>query len=125
MKVARVVFPAVVLLVTPAGPISAKEHVGVLAEKQFGPFADAWAEVSPTSAIVYWETGNDAGRIEIAGQGHVEYGPTAGYGRKTETFSLPPVCEEVPDKVRVFLKPSWSQFHRLVGLEAGRACHSR
>jgi hypothetical protein len=55
----------------------------------------------------------------------VEYGPTRRYGRKTDTFSLPPACTEVPTKVRVFRKPSWSQLHRLTALPEGKACHFR
>jgi hypothetical protein len=125
MKLARIVFPAAVLLAMPTVEATAQVIAEAPVEKPFEPFAETWTHLSPTSAIVYWQTGNDARRVETAGRGYVEYGPTADYGRKTATFSLPPVCEEVPEKVRVFPKPSWSQFHRLTGLEAGKACHYR
>jgi hypothetical protein len=108
-----------------AVPTLAERIAEAPAEKPLEAFAEAWTHVSPTSAIVYWQTSSDARRVEGAGRGYVEYGPTADYGRKTETFDLPPACELVPEKVRVFRKPSWSQFHRLRGLEAGRASYYR
>ncbi|MHC4176246.1 MAG: hypothetical protein ACYSWU_01995 [Planctomycetota bacterium] len=125
MKLRRNIFSPVILLMTTVVPALAQSVGEASAQRPLEPFADAWTHVSPTSVIVYWQTGDDARRVESAGRGYVEYGPTAEYGRKTETFDLPPVCEAVPEKVRVFRKPSWSQFHRLLGLEAGRACHYR
>lgn len=89
------------------------------------PFAEQWVHASETSAVVYWQTGEQARDAETAGAGHVEYGPTEAYGRRTADFSLPPVCDEVPAGVRVFQKPSWSQCHRITGLESGRTYHYR
>jgi len=125
MMLARVVFPVVTLMLMSPVPNVAEEIVEAAAQRPLESFADVWTHASPTSAIVYWQSGNDARRVETAGQGYVEYGPTAGYGRRTDSFSLPPVCEVVPEKVRVFRKPSWSQFHRLVGLIPGAPCHYR
>ena len=89
------------------------------------PFAEQWVHASETSAVVYWQTGGQARDAETAGTGHVEYGPTEAYGKRTAEFSLPPVCDEVPAGVRVFQKPSWSQCHRITGLESGRTYHYR
>lgn len=125
MRLRRNVFLPVILLVTTGVPTLAESIAETAAKKPLEPFAEAWTHVSPTSAIVYWQTSDDARLVESAGRGYVEYGPTVDYGRKTETFDLPPICELVPGKVRVFRKPSWSQFHRLLGLGAGRACHYR
>jgi len=125
MKLARIFFPAVMLLLMPPVPNVAEEIVEPAVERRHETFAEVWTHASPSSAVVYWQTGNDARRVDTTGQGYVEYGPTADYGRRTDSFSLPPVCEVVPEKVRVFRKPSWSQFHRFVGLEAGRDCHYR
>jgi hypothetical protein len=61
----------------------------------------------------------------MAGKGYVEYGPTESYGSRTAEFHLPPVCDEVPAGVRVFQEPSWSQCHRLMGLDYGRTYHYR
>ena len=95
------------------------------AQKAFNPFAEAWTHVSTSSAVIFWQAGTDARRVESTGTGYVEYGPTAAYGSKTKVFGMPPVSRDVPEKVRAFQKPSWSQFHRITGLEVGKPVHYR
>ena len=88
--------------------------------KAFDPFAERWVHASPTSAVVYWQTGAEARDVETAGKGWIEYGTAGEFEKKTVPYSLPPVCDKVPEGVRVFQKPSWSQFHRVTGLEPGK-----
>lgn len=114
-----------VLILGAGGRAVARDASGPASGKAFEPFADVWTHVSPTSAVVYWQNGAEARHVEAAGKGYVEYGPTGDYGKKTPEFSLPPVCKEVSDKVRVFQEPCWSQLHRLTGLPGGRPCHFR
>jgi len=97
----------------------------VAVANSFQPFAEKWIHVSETTAIVYWQTGEHARDVDKVGISYVEYGPTEEYGRITEEFSLPPVCEEVPAGVRVMRRASWSQFHRLTGLTPDRIYHYR
>ena len=103
----------------------AQEASPAASAQAFEPVANVWTHVSPTSAVVYWQSGAEARDVERTGKGYVEYGPTGDYGGKTPQFSLPPVCEEVPGKVRVFQKPCWSQLHRLTNLPSGKPCHFR
>jgi len=95
------------------------------AANEISTFAEKWIHVSETSAVVYWQTGKEARDVETAGRGYVEYGLTEAYGNRTQEFGLPPVCEAVPAEVRVFQKPSWSQRHRITGLQAGKTYHYR
>lgn len=88
-------------------------------------FAEPWVFPSQTSAVVYWQIGDDARDVATAGKGFVEYGPTEKLGKRTADYSLPPVAKDVPAGVRAYQKPSWSQFHRITGLEPGTTCHYR
>ncbi|KPK45206.1 MAG: hypothetical protein AMK72_11300 [Planctomycetes bacterium SM23_25] len=62
----------------------------------------AWRHLSPTSAVLYWQTNGRA-------RSFVEYGPTPQYGQRTQASP----------------EPGFAHFHRLRGLKTGAAYHYR
>ncbi len=99
------IFPALQGEETPPAPQIKESGENV---KSGGLFKEAWRYVSETSAVIYWQTAKPA-------LSYVEYGETDKYGKKTKLSA----------KSEISGKPYFTHFHRLAGLETGKACHYR
>ena len=68
-------------------------------------FQGRWVHAAPHSAVIYWRMKD----LALQAVSHVEYGPDASCGSRTEAAA----------------EPRWAHFHRLKGLKPGATYHYR